>query len=97
MATRSDDTGSRLWRGMRSLIFGEDSEQTLRDERFQPLAESVKEVWKQLGQQSSVTLDAAALSGRTTVFNGYDTRYKKKNLKRVKMTVDDPSAAVVRA
>lgn len=32
MATRHDDGGSRLWRGMRSLIFGEDSEQTLRDE-----------------------------------------------------------------
>jgi CBS domain containing-hemolysin-like protein len=32
MATRQDDTGSRLWRGMRALIFGEDSEQTLRDE-----------------------------------------------------------------
>ena len=32
MATRNDDGGSRLWRGMRSLIFGEDSEQTLRDE-----------------------------------------------------------------
>ena len=33
MATRNDDDGgSRIWRGMRSLIFGEDSEQTLRDE-----------------------------------------------------------------
>jgi CBS domain containing-hemolysin-like protein len=32
MATRQDEGGSRLWRGMRSLIFGEDSEQTLRDE-----------------------------------------------------------------
>jgi CBS domain containing-hemolysin-like protein len=32
MATRHDEGGSRLWRGMRSLIFGEDSEQTLRDE-----------------------------------------------------------------
>jgi CBS domain containing-hemolysin-like protein len=32
MATRHDDGGSRLWRGMRSLLFGEDSEQTLRDE-----------------------------------------------------------------
>jgi CBS domain containing-hemolysin-like protein len=32
MATRQDDGGSRLWRGMRSLLFGEDSEQTLRDE-----------------------------------------------------------------
>ncbi len=33
MATRNEeDTGSRLWRGMRHLIFGEDSEPTLRDE-----------------------------------------------------------------
>ena len=32
MATRGDDTGSRLWRGMRHLIFGEDSEPTLREE-----------------------------------------------------------------
>ena len=32
MATRHDEGGSRLWRGMRSLLFGEDSEQTLRDE-----------------------------------------------------------------
>jgi len=32
MATRHDDGGSRLWRGMRHLIFGEDSEPTLRAE-----------------------------------------------------------------
>jgi CBS domain containing-hemolysin-like protein len=32
MATRQDDGGSRLWRGMRQLIFGEDSEPTLREE-----------------------------------------------------------------
>jgi CBS domain containing-hemolysin-like protein len=32
MATRNDDTGSRLWRGMRHLIFGENSEPTLREE-----------------------------------------------------------------
>jgi len=34
MATNNDDddTGSRLWRGMRALIWGEDSEQTLREE-----------------------------------------------------------------
>ncbi len=33
MATRNDDEegGSRLWRGMRTLIFGEDHEATLRD------------------------------------------------------------------
>ena len=34
MATRNDDEdgGSRLWRGMRALIFGEDHEATLRDQ-----------------------------------------------------------------
>jgi CBS domain containing-hemolysin-like protein len=32
MATRHDESGSRLWRGMRHLIFGEDSEPTLRSE-----------------------------------------------------------------
>jgi len=32
MATRNEDTGSRLWRGMRALLWGEDSETTLRDQ-----------------------------------------------------------------
>ena len=32
MAVESEDAGSRLWRGMRALIWGEDSEQTLREE-----------------------------------------------------------------
>src|SRR6476661_11042622 len=32
MATRQDEVGSRLWRGMRQLLFGEDSEPTLRSE-----------------------------------------------------------------
>jgi CBS domain containing-hemolysin-like protein len=32
MATRNEDTGSRIWRGMRSLLWGEDSETTLREE-----------------------------------------------------------------
>lgn len=32
MATRGDDGGSALWRSMRHLIFGEDSEPTLREE-----------------------------------------------------------------
>jgi CBS domain containing-hemolysin-like protein len=32
MATRGDDGGSGLWRGMRHLIFGEESETTLREE-----------------------------------------------------------------
>jgi len=32
MATRHDEGGSRLWRGMRHLLFGEESEPTLREE-----------------------------------------------------------------
>jgi CBS domain containing-hemolysin-like protein len=32
MATRQDDSGSRLWRGIQHLIFGEDAEPTLREE-----------------------------------------------------------------
>ena len=32
MATRNDDSGSRIWRGMRALIFGDEGEQTLRAE-----------------------------------------------------------------
>ncbi|MBA2635796.1 MAG: HlyC/CorC family transporter [Sphingomonas sp.] len=32
MATRQEDSGSRLWRGMRALIFGDDGETTLRDQ-----------------------------------------------------------------
>jgi hypothetical protein len=33
MATRNEDEGgSRLWRGMRSLLFGEAHEETLRDQ-----------------------------------------------------------------
>jgi CBS domain containing-hemolysin-like protein len=32
MATRHDEGGSRLWRGIQNLIFGEDSEPTLREE-----------------------------------------------------------------
>jgi CBS domain containing-hemolysin-like protein len=32
MATSNDDTGSRLWRGMRALLFGDEGETTLRDE-----------------------------------------------------------------
>jgi len=43
MATRHDEGGSRLWRGMRSLIFGEDSEQTLRDEIEEAIDEAEDE------------------------------------------------------
>src|SRR5512146_1960053 len=40
MATRGDDGGSALWRSMRHLIFGEDSEPTLREE----IEEAIDEV-----------------------------------------------------
>lgn len=40
MATRNEDSGSRLWRGMRSLIFGEDSEPTLRDQIEEAIEEA---------------------------------------------------------
>src|SRR5436190_11072385 len=41
MATRGDDQGgSRLWRGMRHLIFGEDSEPTLRDQIEEAIEEA---------------------------------------------------------
>lgn len=32
VATRDEDTGSRIWRGMRALLFGDDGETTLREE-----------------------------------------------------------------
>jgi CBS domain containing-hemolysin-like protein len=40
MATRNEDAGSRLWRGMRALIWGEDSEQTLREEIEEAIEEA---------------------------------------------------------
>src|SRR5213075_3504581 len=41
MATRQDDEGgSRLWRGMRHLIFGEDSEPSLRDQIEEAIEEA---------------------------------------------------------
>jgi CBS domain containing-hemolysin-like protein len=43
MATRHDEGGSRLWRGMRSLIFGEDSEQSLREEIEEAIDEAEHE------------------------------------------------------
>ena len=47
MATRQDDGGSRLWRGMRHLIFGEDSEPTLREE----IEEAIDEAEETQGSQ----------------------------------------------
>ena len=41
MATRGDEQGgSRLWRGMRHLIFGEDSEPSLRDQIEEAIEEA---------------------------------------------------------
>jgi CBS domain containing-hemolysin-like protein len=41
MATRNDEAGgSRIWRGMRHLIFGEDSEPTLRDQIEEAIEEA---------------------------------------------------------
>jgi CBS domain containing-hemolysin-like protein len=41
MATRGDEQGgSRLWRGMRHLIFGDDSEPTLRDQIEEAIEEA---------------------------------------------------------
>lgn len=41
MATRNDDEGgSRLWRGMRHLIFGDDAEPTLRDQIEEAIEEA---------------------------------------------------------
>jgi CBS domain containing-hemolysin-like protein len=41
MATRNEDEGgSRLWRGMRQLLFGEDSEPTLRDQIEEAIEEA---------------------------------------------------------
>lgn len=40
MATRNDEGGSRLWRGMRALIFGDDSETSLRDEIEEAIEEA---------------------------------------------------------
>jgi CBS domain containing-hemolysin-like protein len=52
MATRQDDGRSRLWRGMRHLIFGEDSEPTLREEIEDAIdeAEESREVAGDLSQ-----------------------------------------------
>jgi CBS domain containing-hemolysin-like protein len=47
MATRQDDGGSRLWRGMRHLIFGDDSEPTLREE----IEEAIDEAEESQGSQ----------------------------------------------
>src|SRR5215213_2075476 len=40
MATRQDEGGSRLWRGMRHLIFGDESEPTLRGQIEEAIEEA---------------------------------------------------------
>jgi CBS domain containing-hemolysin-like protein len=48
MATRQDERGSRIWRGMRHLIFGEDNEPTLRAE----IEEAIDEAEESQGSRS---------------------------------------------
>ena len=48
MATRQDEGGSRIWRGMRHLIFGEDNEPTLRAE----IEEAIDEAEESQGSRS---------------------------------------------
>ena len=55
MATRGDDGGSSLWRGMRQLIFGEDSEPTLRAE----IEEAIDEAEESAGSGPAGDLGAA--------------------------------------
>lgn len=55
MATRGDDGGSSLWRGMRHLIFGEDSEPTLREE----IEEAIDEAEESEGAPTAGDLGAA--------------------------------------
>jgi CBS domain containing-hemolysin-like protein len=55
MATRGDDGGSSLWRGMRHLIFGEDSEPTLREE----IEEAIDEAEESEGSTPAGDLGAA--------------------------------------
>ena len=54
MATRNDDEGgSRLWRGMRALLFGENGEETLRDQIEEAIDEAEDEPIKR-GDLSTV-------------------------------------------
>ena len=46
MATRGDEGGSPLWRSMRHLLFGEDSEPTLREE----IEEAIDEAEEKIGR-----------------------------------------------
>src|SRR5687768_18574985 len=54
MATRNEEEGgSRLWRGMRTLLFGEDHEATLRDQIEEAIDEAETEPQKR-GDLNSV-------------------------------------------
>jgi len=55
MATRGDDGGSGIWRGVRHLIFGEDSEPTLREE----IEEAIDEAEESDGSGPAGDLGAA--------------------------------------
>jgi hemolysin (HlyC) family protein len=55
MATRGDDGRSSIWRGMRHLIFGEDSEPSLRDE----IEEAIDEAEESEGSGPAGDLGAA--------------------------------------
>jgi CBS domain containing-hemolysin-like protein len=55
MATRGEDGGSSLWRGVRHLIFGEDSEPTLREE----IEEAIDEAEESEGSGPAGDLGAA--------------------------------------
>jgi len=55
MATRGDDGGSSIWRGVRHLIFGEDSEPTLREE----IEEAIDEAEESEGSVPAGDLGAA--------------------------------------
>ena len=55
MATRGDDGGSSIWRGVRHLIFGEDSEPTLREE----IEEAIDEAEESEGSGPAGDLGAA--------------------------------------
>ena len=47
MATKHEEGGSRLWRGMRSLLFGDDGERTAQRLRLWQ-REAADELWRQL-------------------------------------------------
>jgi CBS domain containing-hemolysin-like protein len=55
MATRGDDGGSSIWRGMRHLIFGDDSEPSLREE----IEEAIDEAEESEGSGPAGDLGAA--------------------------------------